>query len=109
MNATVLRLGDILLENHTLQLVNTSINLAERPVVVVLSATALPEDREEIMELLSMQEVKILKMSLYRSNLPFMKRITPIKYLYANVLFPQLSNLYTSQFSLLVRHLLSLF
>ena len=51
--------------------------LEERPVVVALSATALPEDRPEIMELLSMREVKTFEMSMYRSNLSFMKRMTP--------------------------------
>lgn len=50
--------------------------LKEHPVVVALSATALPEDRPEIMELLSMKNVKTFEMSLYRSNLRFMKRIT---------------------------------
>ena len=48
--------------------------LKNRPVIVALSATALPEDRLKIMELLSMHDVKIFKTSLYRSNLRFMKR-----------------------------------
>ncbi len=48
--------------------------LKKHPVIVALSATALPEDRPLIMELLSMQDVKSFEMSLYRSNLRFMKR-----------------------------------
>lgn len=51
--------------------------LKKRPVVVALTATALPEDRSEIMDLLSMQKVQTFEMSLYRSNLRFMKRMTP--------------------------------
>lgn len=51
--------------------------LKYRPVVVALSATALPEDRSEIMELLSMWETTIFEVDLYRSNLRFMKRMTP--------------------------------
>lgn len=50
--------------------------LKQRPVIVALSATAIPEDRPKIIELLSMREVKTFEMSLYRSNLRFMKRIT---------------------------------
>lgn len=43
--------------------------LKQHPVVVALSATVLPEDRLEVMELLSMRKVKTFEMSLYRSNL----------------------------------------
>lgn len=50
--------------------------LKKHPVVVALSASALPDDLPEIMELLSMRETKIVKMKLYRSNLRFMKRMT---------------------------------
>lgn len=51
--------------------------LKHRPVVVALSATAQPEDRPKIMQVLSMRDVKTFEMSLYRSNLHFMKRMTP--------------------------------
>lgn len=44
------------------------------PVIVALSATALPEDRPRIMELLEMHHVKCFERSLYRSNLVFMKK-----------------------------------
>jgi len=49
--------------------------LKKRPVVVALSASILPKDRPIIMELLSMRKVKMFEMSLYRSNLRFMKRM----------------------------------
>lgn len=52
-------------------------HLKKRPVIVALTATALPEDQPEIMELLSMRKVRTFEMSLYRSNLRFMKRMTP--------------------------------
>lgn len=52
-------------------------SLKKRPVVLALSATAIPEDRPEIMKLLSMKTVKVFEESLYRSNLTFMKRMTP--------------------------------
>ena len=42
-------------------------------MVVALSATALPEDRPAIMELLSMREAKTFEVSLYHSNLTFSK------------------------------------
>lgn len=45
------------------------------PVIVALSATAMPEDKPEIMRLLAMQNVKNFSFSLYRSNLSFMKQI----------------------------------
>lgn len=48
--------------------------LQKRPVVVALSASILPEDCPQIIAFLSMQKVKTFKMSLYRSNLQFMKR-----------------------------------
>lgn len=38
-----------------------------------MTASAPPEDRSEIMELLSMQDAKCITTSLYRSNLHFMK------------------------------------
>lgn len=47
--------------------------LKKHPVVVALSATALPEDRPMIMELLSKREVKTFEESLYRSKLTLMK------------------------------------
>lgn len=50
--------------------------LKEHPAVVALSATALPEDRPEIIALLSMRKVKTFEMNLYRNNLRFMKRMT---------------------------------
>lgn len=48
--------------------------LEKHPVVVALSATVIPEDRPEIMKLLSMREPETFKMSLYRRKLQFMKR-----------------------------------
>lgn len=48
--------------------------LKKRPVVVALSASILPEDRLQIIERLSMNDVKTFEMGLYRSNLQFMKR-----------------------------------
>jgi len=49
-------------------------SLEPRPVVLAMTASAPPEDREEIMELLSMKDAKCMTTSLYRSNLHFMKR-----------------------------------
>ena len=49
-------------------------SLNHRPVIVALSATAVPEDRSQIMELLSMRDTKVFEMSLYRSKLSFMKK-----------------------------------
>lgn len=49
--------------------------LKRHPVVVALSATAPPEDRPQIMELLSMRKAETFELSLYRSNLSFIKRI----------------------------------
>lgn len=51
-------------------------HLKKHPVVVALTATALPEDRPEIIELLSMRKVRTFEMGLYRNNLRFMKRMT---------------------------------
>ena len=51
--------------------------LKHRPVITALSATAFPEDRPRIAELLNMHEVKYFEMSLYRSNLRLMKKVTP--------------------------------
>lgn len=51
--------------------------LKHRPVITALSATAFPEDRPRIAELLNMHEVKYFEMSLYRSNLCLMKKIIP--------------------------------
>lgn len=48
--------------------------LKKRPVVVALSASIPPEDRPQILKHLSMKKVKTFEMSLYRSNLQFMKR-----------------------------------
>lgn len=50
--------------------------LKKKPVILALSATVIPEDRSQIMELLSMEDVKTFEESLYRSNLAFMKRMT---------------------------------
>lgn len=47
--------------------------LKRRPVVVALSASIPPENRPQIIEHLSMEKVKTFEMSLYRSNLQFMK------------------------------------
>lgn len=48
--------------------------LRKRPVVVALSASIFPEDRPQILKHLSMKKVKTFEVSLYRSNLQFMKR-----------------------------------
>lgn len=48
--------------------------LRKRPVMVALSASIFPEDRPQILKHLSMKKVKTFEMSLYRSNLQFMKR-----------------------------------
>ena len=47
--------------------------LPYHPVIVALSASAPPEDRPEIMNLLSMQHAQCFQISLYRSNLSFAK------------------------------------
>lgn len=47
--------------------------LQHRPTVLAMTASAPPEDRDEIMELLSMWDAECLPTSLYRSNLHFMK------------------------------------
>lgn len=52
-------------------------SLEYHPVIVALSATALPEDRPQIMELLSMHKAKCFEMDLCRSNLRFLKKMTP--------------------------------
>lgn len=49
-------------------------SLEYHPVIVALSATAIPEDRPRIMKLLSMRSVKEFAVSLYRSNLSLMKK-----------------------------------
>lgn len=49
-------------------------SLKDRPTVLAMSASAMPEDRDEIMELLSMRDAKCIVTSLYRSNLHFMKQ-----------------------------------
>ena len=49
-------------------------SLKYRPVIVALSATAIPEDRPRIMKLLSMRSVKEFAVSLYRSKLSLMKK-----------------------------------
>jgi len=51
--------------------------LKKHPVVVALTATALPEDRTSIIDLLSMRNCMIFESSLYRSKLQLMKRSTP--------------------------------
>ena len=48
-------------------------SLKHHPTVLAMTASAPPEDRSEIMELLSMQDAKCITTSLYRSNLHFMK------------------------------------
>ena len=48
-------------------------SLKHRPTVLAMTASAPPEDRAEIMELLSMRDAKYVATSLYRSNLHFMK------------------------------------
>lgn len=55
-------------------------SLEHRPVIVALSATAIPEDRPRIMKLLSMRKVKEFAVSLYRSNLSLMKKNVPSGY-----------------------------
>lgn len=53
--------------------------LRKKPVILALSATAVPEDRPQIMELLSMKDVRMFEESLYRSNLTFLKRMAPTR------------------------------
>lgn len=48
-------------------------SLKRRPIILAMTASVPPEDRDEIMELLSMREAKCMATSLYRSNLHFMK------------------------------------
>ena len=60
--------------------------LKHRPVITALSATAFPEDRPRIAELLNMHEVKYFEMSLYRGNLRLMKKVTPSRSLQIKVL-----------------------
>lgn len=48
-------------------------SLQHRPTVLAMTASAPSEDRDEIMELLSMRDAKCITASLYRSNLHFMK------------------------------------
>lgn len=48
-------------------------SLKHRPTVLAMTASAPPEDRKEIMELLSMRNAKCIATSLYRSKLHFMK------------------------------------
>ena len=55
-------------------------SLKHRPVIVALSATAIPEDRPRIMKLLSMRSAKEFAVSLYRSNLSLMKKNVPSGY-----------------------------
>lgn len=55
-------------------------SLKHRPVIVALSATAIPEDRPRIMKLLSMRKVKEFAVNLYRSNLSLMKKNVPSGY-----------------------------
>ena len=55
-------------------------SLKYRPVIVALSATAIPEDRPRIMKLLSMRSVKEFAVSLYRSKLSLMKKNVPSGY-----------------------------
>ena len=50
-------------------------SLKDRPTVLAMTASAPPEDRDEIIELLSMQDAKCITNSLYRSNLHFMKQM----------------------------------
>ena len=47
--------------------------LEHRPTVLAMTASAPPEDRDDIMGLLSMQDAKCIMTSLYRSNLHFVK------------------------------------
>lgn len=55
-------------------------SLEHHPVIVALSATAIPEDRPRIMKLLSMRSVKEFAVSLYRSKLSLMKKNVPSGY-----------------------------
>lgn len=48
--------------------------LKERPTILAMTASAPPEDRDEIMKLLSMRDARCIATSLYRSNLHFMKQ-----------------------------------
>lgn len=52
-------------------------SLEHHPVIVALSATAIPKDRPRIMKLLSMRSVKEFAVSLYRSKLSLMKKNVP--------------------------------
>ena len=49
-------------------------NLHQQPVIVALTATAAPDMRLQICELLSMDQPKVFVNSLHRKNLHFMKR-----------------------------------
>ena len=49
-------------------------SLEHHPVIVALSATAIPEDRTRMVKLLSMRSVKEFAVSLYRSKLSLMKK-----------------------------------
>lgn len=50
-------------------------SLKHRPTILAMTASAPPEDRNEIMELLSMRDAKCITNSLNRSNLHFMKQM----------------------------------
>lgn len=49
-------------------------SLKERPTVLAMTASAPPEDRDEIMGLLSMRDAKCISTNLYRSNFHFIKQ-----------------------------------
>ena len=55
-------------------------SLEHHPVIVALSATAVPEDRPRIMKLLSMRKAQEFAVSLYRSQLSLMKKHVPSGY-----------------------------
>lgn len=61
---------------HGYLMIGEFINTLDRkPVVVALTATAAPDIRKEICDLLSMDQPKVFVNSLYRPNLHFMTRL----------------------------------
>ena len=66
--------------------------LPYHPTVVAMSASVIPEDRETIMELLSMRDAKCFAMPLYRSNLTFSRKIVSNRTEAKKVLLKQMKN-----------------
>ena len=51
--------------------------MRSHPTILAMTASAPPEDREQIAQLLGMRNGKVLQQDLYRSNLHFLKCIAP--------------------------------